>query len=987
MVHPLVALLLYVGVAGIGLEMGVTRPNAPLVWPPAGLGLALILLGRPLRMAGVVFVGSLLIRLLAGGGGLDAALHAVGYAGGASLGAWAFRRWQGQGSPFERIQSVTVFLITGPGLTAGVSAFVASLTLMAQDLGGGYGFSGLLLARWLSDGLGILMVAPFIIVWYARTRIMWRNDQTVEVLGWLAFLLLLGALIFRNWAPTDTLRYPMELAMFPVMAWAAIRFGQRGVSFGILIISILAVWELRDVVGPAATRTISQPPVYLWAFVGILSTTSLYLAATWTEIRGREDELRTNEKRLSAFVHALPDLAMVFSGSGICLEVFAPANSPFRKRISSLRNEPLEVIYPADLSRKFRDTIAEVLQTGELAIVRYAIAIEGDDRVYEGRFAPIDSFSDQPPSVMFVSYDLTDIQRARHDLQKRDNLLKALTEAEAILLREKLFHRGVRRAMACIGRGAGLDLVQLYSVHTAPDGGELFECTHEWLRDPLSQPEALRLRDKELRSLDPEWRTFLQSGEPWEFNFTHGSEAQRGLLNRMGLRTVTLVWIQPSGGEPAILLFGSQLERSGIDNHITSVLGALSESLRAYMETQLVQDELRAAKEAAVAADAAKSEFLAIMSHEIRTPMNAIIGFSDLLQQTEVSDQQADYIDIILRSGRDLLGLINNILDFSKLESGGMQLEETTFDLGRTLDDSVEMVLYHAREKGIELALDACPEARSTFYGDPLRIRQVLLNLLTNAIKFTHHGEVRLEVSPVEKEPEALTLSFRVVDTGIGIDPANRSELFKAFQQGDSSTTREYGGSGLGLTIVQRLVDKMGGSISLESKVGQGSAFTVLLRLPVRAVVDEAERKETVASDLLEADFCHRHPLDILVVEDDAVNTRLIRAVLNRLGYEVTTATDGFKALAALAEKPFSLVLMDMQMARMDGLETTRRIRSGDCGLQSRRIAIAALTALALNEERERILSSGVDFYLAKPIRLRDLKEVLQQVHASLPVR
>jgi CheY-like chemotaxis protein/anti-sigma regulatory factor (Ser/Thr protein kinase) len=256
-------------------------------------------------------------------------------------------------------------------------------------------------------------------------------------------------------------------------------------------------------------------------------------------------------------------------------------------------------------------------------------------------------------------------------------------------------------------------------------------------------------------------------------------------------------------------------------------------------------------------------------------------------------------------------------------------------------------------------------------------MRQILLNLLTNAVKFTHEGSVRLEVKTVEKEEPWYTFEFHVIDTGIGIPEENRGELFKAFKQVDSSTTREFGGTGLGLSIVQRLVDKMGGRVSLKSKVDKGSTFTVVLRFE-RDIRGEAVVVRPREEDLLEQSFAEAHPLSILVVEDDLVNTRLICEILSQLGYKVEAVTDGYKALSVLTENRHNVVMMDMQMSRLDGLETTRRIRSGECGERVQAIPVIALTALALKEEKKRIFEVGVDYYLSKPLQLASLKKVLE---------
>lgn len=978
-INYLVAFALYIGAAGLGLEMALWRQFAPLIWPPAGLGVALLMLGG-YRYLGVIFLGSLLIRLLEGGTYPGAILFGLGYGSAAGVACYTLRRYFDFNNALERIQDVFVFVFIGVLLTPLISSLSTTLVIRIFTPEFCPNFIELASVRWLSDALGILVLAPILMVWYSRTRINWRNDQAVEVLLWLAFVIFLGALVFRNWAPTDTLRYPLELSMFPLMAWAAIRFGQRGVTVGILIVSMMAVWELREVIGPEATRTITQPPGYLWVFVGVLSTTSLFMAAVLTEVRNREDEVRTNEERLRAFVRALPDLGLVLTEDGVCREIFAPRDSAFRNQLKEFKGQRLEAFYPDDLAEVFRATIFDVLEKKEVQVLRYALSIKGEDRWYEGRFAPVEDRVSEEKSVLVIAYDITLSHRASQDLQYRDGLLQTLTEAEGTLLRTQEMDSALPETLALVGKGMTLDLVELYRVFdSSVSESELAHfCAYTWAREEVPFNLGNSLTREKLIKVFPDWPSVLVNegvlrlsgqGKNW------GPE--RELLDELGLQSLVLMPLKIESSFGGFMLYGSSLEPSLGEKQRLSVLNAITGSISAYLETKKIQDELFQAKETAVSADQAKSEFLAMMSHEIRTPMNAIIGFADLLSQTELNDFQQEYLGIIHHSGRDLLELINNILDFSKLESDRLELEETSFRLETSIMEVLEMIQMKVRDKGIELNYSLNDDSRGIFMGDSLRFRQILLNLLTNAVKFTHEGEVRLDTRTISESHGWYRIEIDVSDTGIGIPEDEMEDLFVAFKQGDTSTTREYGGTGLGLTIVKRLVEKMNGGVSVESEEGKGSCFHAFIRLQCesRPIVD-TEMKNSDSE--LRVEFAKENPLDILVVEDDAVNTRLICEILQRLGYRPTAVEEAESAINYLSKSVCDLILMDMHMNRMDGLEATRRIRSGVCGERQRNVPIVALTALVLESERQHILENGVNHYLSKPIQLSELKKSLR---------
>lgn len=405
--------------------------------------------------------------------------------------------------------------------------------------------------------------------------------------------------------------------------------------------------------------------------------------------------------------------------------------------------------------------------------------------------------------------------------------------------------------------------------------------------------------------------------------------------------------------------------------------------------------ELEKARDAEKAANQAKGLFLANMSHEMRTPMNAVIGLAEVLLDSELGEEQRDWAATIKRSGDSLLFLINDLLDFSKIESGEVKLEEQTFHLSECLEGAMTLVQYQASRKGLAVSLEIEPSCPERLVADPSRLRQVFLNLLSNAIKFTSEGRVDVTVSARRcREADKLgdhELQFAVRDTGIGFPPERIEELFEPFRQADTSTSRRYGGTGLGLAICRRLIDIMGGRIWAKSTPGVGSTFFFTIRVGQATsdpsadwrcpVVSKDAYPATDPSRLEKSDLAVAKPLRILLAEDNIVNQKVAALLLRKLGHDVDIVGDGLDVLVRLSERDFDVILMDVRMPELDGVETTRRIRQGQA---SDLPWIIALTAEASGGDRDKCLDAGMNDYLSKPVSLKELADALGRVPPGL---
>jgi len=382
--------------------------------------------------------------------------------------------------------------------------------------------------------------------------------------------------------------------------------------------------------------------------------------------------------------------------------------------------------------------------------------------------------------------------------------------------------------------------------------------------------------------------------------------------------------------------------------------------------------ELAIAKEYAESATKAKGEFLANMSHEIRTPMNGIVTVIDFLKETGLTKNQTELIDIIKTSSDNLLNIINDILDFSKIEAGQIELEELNFNLKEELLNVLKPLEFRAKDKGLILKLNYDKSIPEIVNGDILRIKQIIINLVNNAIKFTNTGGIVIDALVKNVQDNKLNIAFRVTDTGIGIKLENQKKLFKSFSQSDASSTRKYGGTGLGLAISKNLVEMMGGQIELESEYGKGSTFKFNIILNKRKNQIVSPNEEYSTEDMSIA------PKNILIVDDNAINRKVAEMTISKLGHNTQSATNGHEAYKLYLDEMFDVILMDVHMPELDGLETTELIRKHELEKQTiQPIPIIAMTAAAMKGDREKFLKAGMTEYISKPFKIKDIKKIL----------
>lgn len=469
-----------------------------------------------------------------------------------------------------------------------------------------------------------------------------------------------------------------------------------------------------------------------------------------------------------------------------------------------------------------------------------------------------------------------------------------------------------------------------------------------------------------------------QSGEPlWVADITQDARVARSALAReTGMHAAFAIAVPIEGKTIGVLIFHSRQIREP-DDRLLQAMRVIASQIGQFVQRK----QTEAIKEAAEAASRAKSQFLATMSHEIRTPMNGILGMTELLLDTKLDGAQRGYAQVVQQSAENLLCIINDILDLSKIEAGRLVLEEIEFDTRQLFGDAAKLIAPHASSKGLDFSCEVDSVVPDVLIGDANRLRQVVINLLGNAVKFTLAGQVKLSVQWVQESRAAASsqvLHVAVADSGIGLSEEAMSRVFDAFAQADNSMARRFGGTGLGLAICKQLVEAMGGRIGAHSKLGDGSTFWFTLPTrPGTRPADQALRTCELPADQPGPSLTRHSAKRVLVAEDNPVNQMLARTMLEQLGLAVSIAKDGNAAIKEYREGAFDIVLMDCQMPDVDGFQATEAIRKHEVAARLARVPIIALTANAMQGDRERCIAAGMDDYLTKPFKKQTLRSCL----------
>jgi signal transduction histidine kinase/CheY-like chemotaxis protein/PAS domain-containing protein len=676
-----------------------------------------------------------------------------------------------------------------------------------------------------------------------------------------------------------------------------------------------------------------------------------------------EEDLYQAHARNTAILNGIPDLILTLNREGMILD--CQPDSCFSnawKEDTDPVGKLIKDLLPADIGEHQMIQLEVALKEQKIQIFEQKIYIKDKWHYEELRMVPLSQ-----ETVLLIVRNITERKESEANLCKRENYLSALVQIQQKLLANEFDDDGYQDILSILGKTAQASRVYLFENHLDPAGTLLTSQRSKWWTDEiLLESNCPQFQNLSWLNFFPAWGDTLAKG-----NIIHNLASdlppeERRILEQQGVESVLILPLMVSASLWGFIEFENRQKNYSWDPLEVQFLNAAATAISFHLELCQIRKDILQAKDEAEQANQAKTSFLATMSHEIRTPLNAVLGMASVLNTTSLNQKQKEYVDIIQKGGELLLTVINDILDFSKIEANRLELDLHPFRLASCVEDVIQLFQPEAQAKRLTLSAHLDPNIPPILIGDAHRLRQVLVNLVGNAIKFTEEGGVRILVVIEDIQTDKCRLQFSIQDTGIGISSNSLKCLFQPFSQLDASITRRYGGTGLGLAICRRLCQLMGGDICVDSTPGQGSTFFFTLEFSKGSTFPQ----KLTSSEL---DLLPSH-LRILVVEDNLVNQKVILALLESLGYQADVASHGIEALKILKNRTYDLIFMDLQIPEMDGITTAKQIRSGSVS-QPR---IVAMTAHALQEVKEHCLAAGMDDYISKPIQMSDLLKILR---------
>jgi signal transduction histidine kinase len=912
--------------ARLGLLLAVPPGYATAVWPPSGIALGAVLVWGGWLLPGV-WLGSFAANAITSFNAeapftslLVPAAIGLGATCQAGLTAYAIRRWVGYPNPLQEDRPVLWFMALAGPIGSSINATL-SVNLLSWVGGMSWeDFAANWATWWVGDTIGCLIFTPLLLAVFGEPKEAWLMRRRAVILPLLASFAA-ATVLFVHARQLEDERRAREFNLAADTVFNAVEAGI--LRYGTVVWSVRGLFYGSNAVERDEFRRFAE---------NLLGREPGLQALSWNP--------RVPAAQRQAFERAQ-------RAGGIADFAVREQDAQGRLLPAAERDEYVVVDYievlaanrPAvgyDVASEAlrRAALEQARDSGELAVTA-PIRLVQDSGVLARPSSAEAQAAPQPGVLLFVPVYRRNVPVA-DEAQRRAGLSGYVV---GVLRVGHLLDA----AVPLESRQRRLLPLRLTDMDAPEDSRLLYADAVFDGQSPLHQQRALSVGGR---------RWLLEaSGHPADF----GGHWSAWYVLAGGLLFTGLL------GGVLLLLTGRTLR---VESLVRERTQALADNNRRLLQAQ---EEMRAAKETAERASRLKSQFLANMSHEIRTPMNAIIGFSELGRDLAGESEVQEHFGHILQAADSLLGIINDILDFSKVEAGELQIECRPFTLRAVLAGVVDLVRPKAEQKGLALAVKL--DEDGAYLGDALRIRQVLLNLLGNAVKFTEHGRVALLVERAGVEGNQSMLRFTVEDSGIGIAAEELERLFQPFSQVDASTTRKYGGTGLGLAICRQLVALMGGEIAVESRLGVGSRFSFTVRVGLAGPAAAAPPPAADAGPA--ASFSGRR---VLLVEDNPVNQLLARKILDKLGIVVDLAGNGEEALAALERQSYDLVLMDVQMPVMDGLEASRRIRADG---RWPKLPIIATTANAMLDEVRDCLAAGMDDHLAKPMHKEDVLRVL----------